>query len=468
MSPWIAAAVYIVGIVWLFILDRRSDSKTSPALWIAVIWVTIGASREVAQWFPGLSSGGQGDVYLEGSPVDRAIYIALLGTAVVVLINRGQQTGMFLGINGPILVFFLYGAISVAWSDFPFVAFKRWTKALGNVVMILVVLTDPDRPAAIKRFFAHSSFLLIPTSVLLIKYFPDIGRSYDSWTGAQMVTGVASAKNGLGWDCLVFGLATLWRFLHEYQARKDTKLNGPLIAHGVVLGMALWLLQMAQSSAALGCFIIGSGIICLAHFRWFVLRPIVMHSIVWSIVSICVYGIIIDTSLGLVETAGRDATLTNRTFLWADLMQIDINPLFGTGFESFWLGDRLKLIWSKYPEMHPNQAHNGYIETYLTLGWVGLTFLGLMMVWGYRNVVRSLQMDPEFGRLKLALFVVTVIFNLTEATFKVMHPVWIVFLLVIMVNPLSATRKEESDGRLDPEVPLPTFPMRDAFRPTDR
>jgi exopolysaccharide production protein ExoQ len=457
MSPWIAAAVYIVGIVWLFILDRRSDAKTSPALWIAVIWITIGASREVAQWFPGVGTGGQpSDVYLEGSPVDRAIYIALLGTALVVLINRGQQTGMFLSINGPILVFFLYGAISVAWSDFPFVAFKRWTKALGNVVMVLVVLTDPDQPAAIKRVFAHSAFLLIPTSVLLIKYFPDIGRGYDQWTGGAMYTGVSTSKNALAWDSLIFGLATLWRFLYEYQARKRTKLNGSLIAHGVVLGMALWLLQMAQSSAALGCFIIGSGIICLAHFRWFVLRPIVMHSIVLSIVSICVFGIIIDTSLGLVEAAGRDATLTDRTLLWADLLQMDINPLFGTGFESFWLGDRLKLIWSKYPFMRPNQAHNGYIETYLTLGWVGLTFLGLMMVWGYRNVVRSLQMDPEFGRLKLALFVVTVILNLTEATFKVMHPVWIIFLLVIMVIPLSATRKEESDGRVYPGGQLPS------------
>jgi O-antigen ligase len=193
-----------------------------------------------------------------------------------------------------------------------------------------------------------------------------------------------------------------------------------------------------------------------------------MHIIVWSIVSICVFGIIIDTSIGLVGLAGRNSTLTDRTFLWADLMQMDINPLFGTGFESFWLGDRLKLLWSKYPESHPNQAHNGYIEMYLTLGWVGLTFLGLMMVWGYRNVVRSLQMDPELGRLKLALFVVTVIFNLTEATFKVMHPVWITFLLAIMVIPISANRKVESSGRLYPGVPLPTFPMRDAFRPTDR
>jgi len=46
--------------------------------------------------------------------------------------------------NAPLVVFFLYCAASVFWSDFPIVAFKRWTKVLGNVVMVLVVLTEAD------------------------------------------------------------------------------------------------------------------------------------------------------------------------------------------------------------------------------------------------------------------------------------------------------------------------------------
>ena len=32
-----------------------------------------------------------------------------------------------------------------------------------------------------------------------------------------------------------------------------------------------------------------------------------------------------------------------------------------------------------------NQAHNGYIEIYLNLGWVGLTLLGAMVIAGYRQ-----------------------------------------------------------------------------------
>ena len=57
----------------------------------------------------------------------------------------------------------------------------------------------------------------------------------------------------------------------------------------------------------------------------------------------------------------------------------------------------------------------------------------LVMAWGYRNVVGSLRQDPELGRLKLVYFVVGVVYNLTEAAFRAMHPIWIVFLLAITV-----------------------------------
>jgi len=61
--------------------------------------------------------------------------------------------------------------------------------------------------------------------------------------------------------------------------------------------------------------------------------------------------------------------------------------------------------------------------------------LGLVMIWGYRNVVRALRRNPETGRLRLAFFVVAVVYNLTEAAFKATHLVWIAFLLAVMVVP---------------------------------
>jgi len=81
------------------------------------------------------------------------------------------------------------------------VALKRWTKAVGDLVMVLIVLTDSDRPAAIKRFLARIGFLLVPTSILLIKYYPHLGLAWSE--GRTFFIGVAQDKNMLRLICLV-------------------------------------------------------------------------------------------------------------------------------------------------------------------------------------------------------------------------------------------------------------------------
>ena len=80
------------------------------------------------------------------------VYIAtlLLVAALVVLARRAERTWSVMRANPVILVFFCYCAISVVWSDYPFVAFKRWTKALGNVAVVLIVLTDSKPTLALK------------------------------------------------------------------------------------------------------------------------------------------------------------------------------------------------------------------------------------------------------------------------------------------------------------------------------
>src|SRR5205085_2349726 len=122
-----------------------------------------------------------------------------------------------------------------------------------------------------------------------------------------------------------------------------------------------------------------------------------------------------------LRSMGRSTTLSGRTNLWTDLLRIDTDPLLGTGFESFFLGDRLEYLWSKY-WWHPNEAHNGFLETYLTLGVIGIGLLAWLIVTGYRNATRTYRRNPKLGSLAIALLVVTVIYNTTEAAFKAMQP----------------------------------------------
>ena len=103
-----------------------------------------------------------------------------------------------------------------------------------------------------------------------------------------------------------------------------------------------------------------------------------------------------------------------------------------------------------------NQAHNGYLDVFLNLGWVGVALLGLVVARGYGNVFRALRRDPVAGRLKLAFFVVALLYNLTEHAFRELHPMWIVFLLAITVVPEPSTEARRSPSMTAPSVPETT------------
>jgi O-antigen ligase len=132
-----------------------------------------------------------------------------------------------------------------------------------------------------------------------------------------------------------------------------------------------------------------------------------------------------------VKSVGRDATLTGRTDIWNLALSLGRNPLIGAGFESFWLGPRLEKIWSVY-WFHPNQAHNGYVEIFLNLGWIGLGILGLIIATGFRRIVSALRRGEPAANLRLAFFICGLIYNCTEAAFKMLHPVTIFFFLAVI------------------------------------
>jgi len=441
MAPAIATVVYILGIVALFLFDRDENAHTSKALWIPVIWLLISGSRPVSEWLqtgPSISPRAfAADLYLDGSPLDAVVWAILLAVGIGVLFSRREQVWTLLRVNGPILLFFSYCALSIVWSDYPFVAFKRWIKAAGDVVMILIVLTDLNPHVAIRRFISRAGFVLIPVSVLFIKYYPDLGRSYNTWTWIPVYGGVTMFKNLLGMTCLICGLGSLWCFVAAYEDKEDTRRVRHLIAHGVVIAMVLWLFWVADSMTSLSCFIVAGGVMIVASQARLARKPLVVHVLVAAVVLVSTFALFLDASGGLVGSLGRDRTLTGRSTIWNAVLSLDHSPLLGTGFESFWVGKRLEEVLSLTKMKGIQEAHNGYLEVYLNLGWVGITLLALLIMAGYRNVIAMFRRNPKADRIRLAFFVAAVVYSFTEAGFKMLAPVWTCFLLAVTAVPLA-------------------------------
>lgn len=437
----VATLVFVMGIAGLFYLTHDKKAHTSIFLWAPVMWFLICESRPVSEWFQsatGISSEAQ---YLDGSPTDRLVFVLILGLAILQLALRVPKVKAILRGNLPIVLFFAYCGISICWSDFPAIAFKRWIKALGDLCMILVILTDPNWKAAFKRTLTRTAFIIIPVSVLFIKYYPDLGRMYLTWVWTPVYVGVTTNKNTLGMVAMLLSLGILWCFLQTFLEPRSREKLRALIAYSALLLMAGWVLWMAGSATSWSCFLLGGGILTTTRLsKWF-RKPTVIHLMVVGAIAVSASALFLNAG-DLLKTMGRDPTLTGRTEIWHLVIGMDRNPILGTGFESFWLGKRLEYIWNLY-WWHPNEAHDGYLEVYLNLGWVGITFLGMLIVSCYLRVVAACRRAPE-GSLLLAYFVVTATYNLTEAAFRMLHPVWIFFLIATIAAPESVRALQKS------------------------
>ena len=432
MSPLLAAVVYAGVIGVIFYLDRDEGARTSGALWVPIVWLLINGSRPISAWFQ--TGTPATETVADGSPMDAAVYGAVIAAGVVVLCTRGRQVINFAKQNSFILLFVAYCLISTMWADDGFVALKRWIKSVGDVIMIVIVLTDADPLASIKRFLCRAAYVLIPASILLDKYYPQWGRTYNPWTWEPMYTGVTTFKNLLGMTVLVGALSTLWCFIRSWYELQGKRRWQHMAAEVIILAMSVYLLITADSMTSFSCLILAGTVMIVASQSWVVRHSWVLHLTVAGAIGVAIVALFFDSSGGMVKELGRNSTLTGRTAIWSEVIVLSRPfPWFGAGFESFWMGDRLLTMWKVVKGIE--EAHDGYLEVYCNLGWVGVAMLGTLIVVGYRHVIQAWHRSITIGAVKIGFFVTALIYSLTEAGFRMMSPVWLGFLLAIIAIP---------------------------------
>ncbi|PKN29665.1 MAG: hypothetical protein CVU64_07045 [Deltaproteobacteria bacterium HGW-Deltaproteobacteria-21] len=410
--------------LFLFIIDRQKKGGGSLARWLIVAYVAMIATRAVSSWFNLGIEVVSPDDYLEGSPFDRNIFIGFLVLAVVAIFRRRVNWEWVQRNNKLIILFFLYAAFSVLWSDYALVSFKRWVKGAGLLVMVMLLLTEDDPVEALRWVFRKTAILLIPISIVLIKYFPEFGRSY-TVSGGQQFTGVTGNKNMLGALCFVYGVFFVWDLL---AVRRGTVERGSntLLVNILILAMIAYLFRKADSATSLVCFILGTAIVLILELSE--MKQNIGRFGVFLAIVLLLFGTL-EALFGLSEAVitalGRDMTFTGRVDIWSDAISMARNPLVGSGYESFWLGDRAQRMWDVYSS-RLNQAHNGYIEIYLNLGIIGLVLLSLMILTGYKNILLRIMSGDPIGSLRMALFLTALLYNFSEAAFKT-GLIWFVF-----------------------------------------
>ena len=441
MPPPLALLLWSIFLVWLLRFDlklSRSDSaragKTSLILWVPVIWISIVGSRLPSQWL-GMATGQAAQTLEEGNPLDSVIYSVLILLGVGILISRRFKWGDVANRNLALTVYLFFALTSVLWSDYSFIAAKRWVRDLGSYLMIFIVLSDPTPLEAVRTLLRRLCFLLIPLSIMLLKYYPGISIGYDRWTGLPEHMGVTTSKNMLGVLCLVSGIFLFWDTVMRWSKRKERWTKKVILVNVAFIAMTLWLLDMSNSATSRLCLVLGCLVIAVAHSKTIKRRPVFLEvaiPVVVCLYLVLAFGFGVDINAELAMAVGRDPSLTGRTNIWSAVLSTHTNPLIGTGYESFWLGPRLRQVWALAGAV--NEAHNGYLEVYLNLGLIGLFLLAVFLISSYRTVCKTYAKLPSLGSFALALWAILPFYNVTESAFRI-QLMFVMFLLGAIAVP---------------------------------
>lgn len=415
LPPTLALVLCIAFVLFLLRLERKQSADVSRTLWIPTIWILVTASKPLAAWFRVWSSDPE-----QGGDLDLAFQAAFILVGIVILIRRDFNWSAAMRENAWLMALVIFMLISTLWSDLPLLSIKRWGKELLAILMAFVVLSEPSPRHAMESILKRTTYILIPFSPILIKYFPEYGRLYNRWSGDEMWIGAANHKNSLACLCIISATFLIWSLIRRWQGNNPVGWKYQTYAEIMLLALAFWLLGGPQGSifySATSVYALCAGLLVYGGFHLAkrnkiqvsggILTTLVTVIIVFGIVSIFTGG----SRLGFfASAAGRDATLTGRTQVWTSLVPTVMkSPFVGRGFGVFWTPRRQDLF-------QISGAHNGYLDVLLGLGIVGILLVSSFFLSSCRKAYRELSHDFDWGALWICYIIMSVVHNMGESS----------------------------------------------------
>lgn len=437
MVATIALYLCFAFILLVFIWESRRQADVTYAILVPIVWYSISASRPLSIWLDIIGVVSASGNYTEQATLDGYFYAFMTALGMIILLRRDRNWSEFLTKNIWISMLFALMMLSVLWSEYPFVSAKRLIKSFGALVMALVVLTEPRPLEALLAVLRRSAYILIPLSIVIIQYFRVIGLAWN-WEGTAVSwIGVAASKNMLGQLAVVSAICFLWNLQQHAPFTRERAVDY------LYLAMSIYLLKgsdAAISMTSVSVFILSILILwglrskdqsygaAKANLTLFFLAIIsLLGVIIWH--SIAPFAST-STMGSFIIAMGRDLTLTGRTEIWSDVYDVASNqPISGVGYGAFWIGRLANIPWTENLTWTLGQAHNGYIDLYLQLGWIGVLILAAMIFSVHNRLSRSLSIEYSFTRLRATFFLMILFVNITESTFlRGDHSLWFLFL----------------------------------------
>jgi O-antigen ligase len=361
----------------------------------------------------------------EASPVPRFFWPILAAISALLTLQNGSR----LTLPPHILCLFAYlgfAGASVLWAFSPDHSSVRFLQQ----VMVVTSIVLPTMLAGRTVDMMRAIFMCFAVSMILNLIFVYQGSATIVAYGSKGLVNIGyqgyfNGKNYLGECAAIAFLPSLYGLLERGWRRAFS---------AVLVVISVLLVFLSDSKTAFGLALVCPFLTWLTLFVKKVTR--ISPAIILLLVPICYFVFTLFTHYSIFSRLSyilyHDSTLTGRTIIW-DFAETEIarSPLIGWGYQSFWLVPNSPSLeapgWVK--EM-PN-AHNGYYDTMLEMGYIGLALLLTFIVATLHAVGRVADRDPRRAQVLLSLALFIILYNFFESLWaRGFEFLWVLFVIV--------------------------------------
>lgn len=412
----------------VFIRTCERLAAILPALVLAyplLIWPLVYAVPVVDETNLRAPSSALGDFLLN------KIYfpgLLVLG-AVCALACRRPMTKQTFWLIATLALYLGFCAASAMWSLAPGITLRRaLLEAMVCSTLIFAVLCVP-RPASVLGPIAWLMFAVLAVNLLRVLTVP---------AGPIGHEGIYQHKNTLG---ATAGLAIVLGIYTMFQVKPATRVAALLSSL-----IAVFLLLQSQSKTATILTAIAPLAGLVFYFLCKICRiPFALALLVPSILVLFGSFVVFDTieiQYGdIFEWLFGDRTFTGRTLIWQFTWEhFRERPWLGYGYSGFWdIGPQSPKLAAPNFIAKMAHAHNGYLNTMLETGLIGLTLLLTVVAVWLIMIGRLALRDPPLFIFAAALATYVLVTNLMES--DILVPMSAASSLLLVMAALAAGRE---------------------------